>query len=317
MRRGFERLLRKLLRLRSEPALLVLHWWAPLYFQSSFWNVAEDELDVIASYYRVQSISFRDAFYVPIMADRPGFRLEDIFCDIVHPNAVGHRLFAELVVLQLQEVLAGLLLAPAATGGTWLQAMPPPLFLGNEAAGQAICLKGNALLSAVVSAKGEWKWVDEAREGAQQAKWGMLSTQAGDELLLRIDHNSPLPAQGDSGASSSSVVVGLGLLKSYKDVGAAAVGCSGGCSCNQTRFELLHDQQVSQVYWFYVFVTLSSQPTSAQDCYMSVTVESAIVPNGVNKVKVTSLMVSEDDRAENGNMFTVLKSTDAEGNNSG
>ncbi len=39
----------------------------------------------------VQSISFRDAFYVPIMADRPGFRLEDIFCDIVHPNAVGHR----------------------------------------------------------------------------------------------------------------------------------------------------------------------------------------------------------------------------------
>ncbi len=62
------------------------------------------------------------------------------------------RLFAELVVLQLQEVLAGLLLAPA-TGGTWLQAMPPPLFHGNEAAGQAICLKGNALLSAVVSAK--------------------------------------------------------------------------------------------------------------------------------------------------------------------
>ena len=53
-RRGFERLLRKLLRLRSEPALLILHWWAPLHFQSSFWNVAEDELDVIASYYRLQ-----------------------------------------------------------------------------------------------------------------------------------------------------------------------------------------------------------------------------------------------------------------------
>jgi hypothetical protein len=53
-RRGFERLLRKLLRLRSEPALLVLHWWAPLHFQSSFWKVAEDELDVIASFYRLQ-----------------------------------------------------------------------------------------------------------------------------------------------------------------------------------------------------------------------------------------------------------------------
>ena len=39
----------------------------------------------------LQSISFRDAFYNSIMADRPGFRLEDIFCDIVHPNAMGHR----------------------------------------------------------------------------------------------------------------------------------------------------------------------------------------------------------------------------------
>ncbi len=43
--------------------------------------------------------------------------------------------------------------------------------------------------------------MDEAREGAQQAKWGMLSTKTGDELLLRIDHSSPLPAQGDSGAT--------------------------------------------------------------------------------------------------------------------
>ena len=53
-RRGFERLLRKLLRLRSAPALLVLHWWAPLHFRGSWWNVAEDELDTLASYYRLQ-----------------------------------------------------------------------------------------------------------------------------------------------------------------------------------------------------------------------------------------------------------------------
>lgn len=52
-RRGFERLLRKLLRLKNMPAVLVVHWWAPLHFLSSYWNVAEDELDVIASYYRL------------------------------------------------------------------------------------------------------------------------------------------------------------------------------------------------------------------------------------------------------------------------
>ena len=40
----------------------------------------------------MQSISYRNAMYKPIMADRPGFRMEEIMCDIVHPNALGHRL---------------------------------------------------------------------------------------------------------------------------------------------------------------------------------------------------------------------------------
>jgi hypothetical protein len=40
--------------MRSSPALLALHWWAPLHFKGSFWNVAEDELDAILSYYRIQ-----------------------------------------------------------------------------------------------------------------------------------------------------------------------------------------------------------------------------------------------------------------------
>ena len=53
-RRGFERLIRKLLNLAGSPAVLVLHWWAPLHFRSSFWNVAEDELDTIGSYYDLQ-----------------------------------------------------------------------------------------------------------------------------------------------------------------------------------------------------------------------------------------------------------------------
>lgn len=39
----------------------------------------------------LQSISFRDAFYHSIMANQPGLRLEEIMCDIVHPNALGHR----------------------------------------------------------------------------------------------------------------------------------------------------------------------------------------------------------------------------------
>jgi hypothetical protein len=40
--------------MRSSPAMLICHWWAPLHFKSSFWNVAEDELDTIGSYYDLQ-----------------------------------------------------------------------------------------------------------------------------------------------------------------------------------------------------------------------------------------------------------------------
>lgn len=29
--------------------------WAPLLFNGSYWNVAEDELDVVAAYYRLQA----------------------------------------------------------------------------------------------------------------------------------------------------------------------------------------------------------------------------------------------------------------------
>ena len=41
----------------GSPAVLLLHWWAPLHFKSSFWNVAEDELDTIGSYYELQVIA--------------------------------------------------------------------------------------------------------------------------------------------------------------------------------------------------------------------------------------------------------------------
>ena len=29
--------------------------WAPLHFKGSYWDVAEDELDVVAAYYRLQA----------------------------------------------------------------------------------------------------------------------------------------------------------------------------------------------------------------------------------------------------------------------
>lgn len=68
-------------------------------------------------------------------------------------SCAAGRYFADLVIARLREVLAGMLLAPAPPEQAWLQALPPPMFAGNEAARDAVCLKGEAFRSAAVQAK--------------------------------------------------------------------------------------------------------------------------------------------------------------------
>ncbi|KAK9836351.1 hypothetical protein WJX81_007868 [Elliptochloris bilobata] len=314
-RRGFERLLRKLLRMKHQPALLVLHWWAPLHFKGSYWNVAEDELDVVAAYYRLQSISFRDAIFHRVMVDEPGFKQEEIMCDVVHPNKLGHRYFADLIIAYLQDVLALTLLTPALAAAATPR-LPPPMFPGNDDAGAAICLKGEAFRQSVASMQGGWRWVNEAKPGGQP-KWGYVSSTPGDRLTLRITRG-PDPGLASSlrsglRASNMTVLVGLGLLRSHAGVGTALASCGAGCACEPERFQLLHQALTSQVYWHYLLVTMAPPAPCMLDVTVGVT-DSNATAEGNTKVKVTSLMVSED-AAEDRNLFTPLGSTDAEGNN--
>ena len=37
-----------------------------------------------------------------------------------------------------------------------------------------------------------------------------------------------------------TVVVGLGLLRSYAGVGTALASCGAGCACDPERFDLIH-----------------------------------------------------------------------------
>ena len=92
--------------------------------------------------------------------------------------------------------------------------------------------------------QGSWKWLNEAKPGAKQAKWGYVSSTVGDELTLRVrttKRGAPLPGFG---AGNFSVLAGLGLLRSYAGMGAAAVACSQGCSCTPQVFELQHQPRV-------------------------------------------------------------------------
>lgn len=42
------------------------------------------------------------------------------------------------------------------------------------------------------------------------------------------------------GQSNVTVVVGLGLLRSYAGVGTALASCGAGCTCDPERFDLIH-----------------------------------------------------------------------------
>ena len=45
---------------------------------------------------------------------------------------------------------------------------------------------------------------------------------------------------GLRGQTNVTVVVGLGLLRSYAGVGTALASCGAGCTCDPERFDLIH-----------------------------------------------------------------------------
>ena len=97
--------------------------------------------------------------------------------------------------------------------------------------------------------QGSWSWLNEAKPGAKQAKWGYLSSTVGDELTLRVRPSKRAAALPGFRAGNSRVLVGLGVLKSYTGMGAAALACSQGCSCASQVFELQHKPRVSRPTW--------------------------------------------------------------------
>lgn len=89
-RRGFERYLRKLLKLPQWPALLYLHVWQSAYMGPKFWTGGEMQIESILQYYSVPTVSARNALYELAARNATGFSEEEVHCG-VHPNPLGHR----------------------------------------------------------------------------------------------------------------------------------------------------------------------------------------------------------------------------------
>ncbi|PSC71318.1 hypothetical protein C2E20_5316 [Micractinium conductrix] len=137
-RRGYEQLLRKLLRLPSRPAVLQMHhyaWWRAEgdgVDQGLFYvPQAESQLTVFSQYYDMPSVSLRSAVYQHMKAGVPGFKVDKVwnrnrkttqgvhleqapkkerdqyfFYDRTHPNDRGHQMIAELLASTLIKAAA-------------------------------------------------------------------------------------------------------------------------------------------------------------------------------------------------------------------
>eukprot|EP00884_Botryococcus_braunii_P002068 jgi/Botrbrau1/11862/Bobra.0175s0022.3 len=293
-RRAYERLIRKILSRPNSPAILLAHWWAPRHFAYSFWNVAEDQCTIVGKYYGLSAISFRDAYYDKIMTSAIGFNMSDFMCDVVHPNALGHRYFADLIIAHLQQSLAEAVLTPSDTDESNM-GLPPPMFRGNDFTSTGKCVRGDDFKNAVVDAQG-FEWKNQAKEGEPQAKWAYEGTTPGSRLVIQIG----IPESRAQGAPFRTVV-SLGVLKSYKGMGVAEITCRSptenheACSCNWS-IDAHHPQHNSQVYW------LSGMVTTGPNCLLQVEI-SNVTSSGAHKVVIFSLLVM-DEATDNLHIFS-------------
>lgn len=103
--------------------------------------------------------------------------------------------------------------------------------------------------------------MNEAKQGSKQPKWGYASSRVGDALTLRVSRSRSAGALLGFGRGNSSVLVGLGVLRSYAGMGAASVACAQGCVCSPQVFELQHKQQVGDLR-----ISTPRRPCLAEGC---------------------------------------------------
>lgn len=95
-----------------------------------------------------------------------------------------------------------------------------------------------------------FEWVNQAKPGAPQAKWGYVGTEPGAYLSIQVGFGH---REGSSSPASRKTVVSIGMLKSYRDMGIANISCNASsvakskCSCEQKQWNLHLEHRMSQV----------------------------------------------------------------------
>ena len=258
--------MRKLLSFPGNPAVVVVHYWKPSL--GHFWVTSEDEIDVIAKYYSLPSVSFRNTFFQAVTQKMPGFRAEDFMSDKTHPNALGSQYLAYTVISLFEAVLAGLPGRPVASE---LEAVLPPMIPGNVGNNQTFCARKDKLKEFATHAH-SWTW-----SSGEKAGWVAEAVGADLHLFAALD-------------SAGEYQLTLGYLQSQKSMGMANVTCRGVCICPSHCIDAYHTKDTSIQVLHPVNVTAAH----AGRCILSIRISDSTSSLGHN-FKILSLGLGEDE----------------------
>lgn len=332
--RVYEQLLRKILDSAHKPAVMPIMFLRGAVKQGTnivewpYYATAEDRYQTVATYYGLTTTSARSALYGMMTANVSGYTRDELFQDgQVHPNDLGMKLYADLVVYAVQRSLQSLAheversgLFPAAQSAL---SPPPPLQLpiipGNMHTRTLRCMSHRELGALAVEMQG-FKWGYDGKLGEFAfAKYGFSAEEVGSHVVLEINtDNDDFNPRGEddereeeeamagfgSGANprsslenvpgpgaSNMSVLHLGYLKSYEHMGVARVECISGCTCKPQDVDAHHTAHNSQT-----FVT-RIEITKHRHCHIQISVLSE-TSSGEHRFKVNTLAVSEWGAAE-------------------
>ncbi|PSC76523.1 Beta-glucan synthesis-associated SKN1 [Micractinium conductrix] len=226
-RRGFEELLRKLLKLENGPAVVLLHhyaWWFTYgdgVDRGLYYRMGEAQLSVFSNYYDMPSVSMRNVLWplmaagvegfkpdkvnnegqghvspldIPIPGAQPGEEEDYYYHDRTHPSDRGHKMMAEALAGPLLRAAAQ---ESAAAAGLWalrrrddprLRGLPPPMIPGNTESPTTLCAMQEAFQLLVTASKGfTWRPERPTAPTFVEQKWGWTGLAVGDWAELVLD----------------------------------------------------------------------------------------------------------------------------------
>ncbi|GIL76843.1 hypothetical protein Vretifemale_6381 [Volvox reticuliferus] len=114
-------------------------------------------------------------------------------------------------------------------------ALPAHMIPDNYDTNLDICLMGENFRASAIDVQG-FEWLNEGRDPLAP-KWGYTASTPNASIVFTITHgittNDTDTAPRSPKHRRASVLVILAYLRSYENMGVAAVSCSGGCVCGE------------------------------------------------------------------------------------